>query len=140
MLSLSFLPHVRPVRALSTCGEATGRIDSAATHPPRAERVVAAWWGRYDSLITVPGCDKNMPGCLIAMARVNVPSIMVYGGTTHGHQRLRVRVHASSLRVLRCGRQGNGGRSGTLLLAGPSLPTTAAWRCAAPAVRGWVRR
>ena len=29
----------------------------------------------------VPGCDKNMPGCLMAMARVNRPSVMVYGGT-----------------------------------------------------------
>ena len=35
----------------------------------------------YDGLITVPGCDKNMPGSLIAMARLNRPSIMVYGGT-----------------------------------------------------------
>ena len=29
----------------------------------------------------MPGCDKNMPGCLMAMARVNRPSVMVYGGT-----------------------------------------------------------
>jgi dihydroxy-acid dehydratase len=35
----------------------------------------------YDSLITVVGCDKNMPGAVMAMARVNRPSIMVYGGT-----------------------------------------------------------
>jgi dihydroxy-acid dehydratase len=35
----------------------------------------------YDSLITIPGCDKNMPGSLIAMGRLNRPSIMVYGGT-----------------------------------------------------------
>ena len=35
----------------------------------------------YDALITVPGCDKNMPGSLIAMSRLNRPSIMVYGGT-----------------------------------------------------------
>ncbi|MCA6487716.1 MAG: dihydroxy-acid dehydratase [Chitinophagaceae bacterium] len=35
----------------------------------------------YDGLIAVPGCDKNMPGCLIAMGRLNRPSIMVYGGT-----------------------------------------------------------
>jgi dihydroxy-acid dehydratase len=35
----------------------------------------------YDGNISIPGCDKNMPGCLIAMARVNRPSIMVYGGT-----------------------------------------------------------
>lgn len=35
----------------------------------------------YDSLVTVVGCDKNMPGAVIAMARLNRPSIMVYGGT-----------------------------------------------------------
>jgi dihydroxy-acid dehydratase len=35
----------------------------------------------YDGLIALPGCDKNMPGCIIAMGRLNRPSIMVYGGT-----------------------------------------------------------
>ena len=35
----------------------------------------------YDALIAVPGCDKNMPGSIIAMGRLNRPSIMVYGGT-----------------------------------------------------------
>ncbi|MES2647336.1 MAG: dihydroxy-acid dehydratase [Bacteroidota bacterium] len=35
----------------------------------------------YDSLIALPGCDKNMPGSVMAMARLNRPSIMVYGGT-----------------------------------------------------------
>lgn len=35
----------------------------------------------YDALIAVPGCDKNMPGSLIAMGRINRPSIMVYGGS-----------------------------------------------------------
>ncbi|MCL1673701.1 dihydroxy-acid dehydratase [Elizabethkingia ursingii] len=35
----------------------------------------------YDAVITVPGCDKNMPGSIIAMGRLNRPSIMVYGGT-----------------------------------------------------------
>ena len=35
----------------------------------------------YDGLITLPGCDKNMPGSIIAMGRLNRPSIMVYGGT-----------------------------------------------------------
>ncbi len=43
------------------------------------ETVMAAHW--YDALIALPGCDKNMPGCLIAMARLNRPAIMVYGGT-----------------------------------------------------------
>ena len=35
----------------------------------------------YDSLITVVGCDKNMPGAMMAMIRLNRPSILVYGGT-----------------------------------------------------------
>ncbi|MEZ4720213.1 MAG: dihydroxy-acid dehydratase, partial [Caldilineaceae bacterium] len=35
----------------------------------------------YDANISLPGCDKNMPGVLMAMARINRPSIMVYGGT-----------------------------------------------------------
>ncbi|HUB62009.1 MAG TPA: dihydroxy-acid dehydratase [Puia sp.] len=35
----------------------------------------------YDSLIALPGCDKNMPGSIIAMGRLNRPAIMVYGGT-----------------------------------------------------------
>jgi dihydroxy-acid dehydratase len=35
----------------------------------------------YDSVIALPGCDKNMPGSLIAMGRLNRPAIMVYGGT-----------------------------------------------------------
>ncbi len=40
----------------------------------------------YDALIAVPGCDKNMPGSLIAMGRLNRPSLMVYGGTiSAGH-------------------------------------------------------
>ena len=38
----------------------------------------------YDGLIDVVGCDKNMPGALIAMARLNRPAIMVYGGTIAG--------------------------------------------------------
>ena len=35
----------------------------------------------YDGLIALPGCDKNMPGCIMAMGRLNRPSIMIYGGT-----------------------------------------------------------
>ncbi len=35
----------------------------------------------YDGLIALPGCDKNMPGCIMAMGRLNRPSLMVYGGT-----------------------------------------------------------
>lgn len=43
------------------------------------ETIMGAQW--YDALIALPGCDKNMPGCLIAMGRLNRPAIMVYGGT-----------------------------------------------------------
>jgi dihydroxy-acid dehydratase len=43
------------------------------------ETIMGAQW--YDGLIALPGCDKNMPGTVMAMARLNRPSIMVYGGT-----------------------------------------------------------
>jgi dihydroxy-acid dehydratase len=43
------------------------------------ETVMEAQW--YDALVALPGCDKNMPGCLMAMGRLNRPAIMVYGGT-----------------------------------------------------------
>jgi dihydroxy-acid dehydratase len=43
------------------------------------ETIMGAQW--YDGLIAIPGCDKNMPGCLIAMGRLNRPALMVYGGT-----------------------------------------------------------
>ncbi|GIZ45131.1 hypothetical protein CKM354_000831300 [Cercospora kikuchii] len=44
------------------------------------ETVMNGQW--YDANISIPGCDKNMPGVVMAMGRVNRPSIMVYGGTT----------------------------------------------------------
>ena len=37
----------------------------------------------YDGLIALPGCDKNMPGAIMAMGRLNRPSIMIYGGSIH---------------------------------------------------------
>jgi len=43
------------------------------------ETTMGGQW--YDGLVAIPGCDKNMPGCLIAMGRLNRPAIMVYGGT-----------------------------------------------------------
>lgn len=52
------------------------------------ETVMGAQW--YDGLIALPGCDKNMPGTIMAMGRLNRPGVMVYGGTiragvgTHG--------------------------------------------------------
>lgn len=43
------------------------------------ETVVAAQF--YDGVIAIPGCDKNMPGCIMAIARLNRPALMVYGGS-----------------------------------------------------------
>ncbi len=43
------------------------------------ETAMGAHW--YDALVAIPGCDKNMPGCLIAMGRLNRPALMLYGGT-----------------------------------------------------------
>lgn len=43
------------------------------------ETIMGAQW--YDALVALPGCDKNMPGCVMAMGRLNRPAIMVYGGT-----------------------------------------------------------
>ncbi|MHB8455040.1 MAG: dihydroxy-acid dehydratase [Acidiferrobacterales bacterium] len=53
------------------------------------ETVMGAQW--YDANISIPGCDKNMPGVIMGMARVNRPSLMVYGGTIKpGHSDARV--------------------------------------------------
>ncbi|MEX2481114.1 MAG: dihydroxy-acid dehydratase [Gammaproteobacteria bacterium] len=43
------------------------------------ETIMGGQW--YDANISIPGCDKNMPGCIMAMARLDRPSLMVYGGT-----------------------------------------------------------
>jgi dihydroxy-acid dehydratase len=43
------------------------------------ETIMSSQW--YDANISLPGCDKNMPGCLIAAARLNRPTIIIYGGT-----------------------------------------------------------
>ena len=49
------------------------------------ETVMRAQW--YDANISLPGCDKNMPGCVMAMGRLNRPSLMIYGGTIKpGHR------------------------------------------------------
>src|SRR5712672_3325841 len=56
------------------------------------ETTMSAQW--YDANVSIPGCDKNMPGCLIAMGRLNRPSLMVYGGTiragSHDGQKLDI--------------------------------------------------
>jgi len=52
------------------------------------ETVVSAQW--YDGIAAVVGCDKNMPGAMIALARLNRPAILVYGGTIRaGHYKGR---------------------------------------------------
>ncbi len=43
------------------------------------ETVMSGQW--YDGLVALPGCDKNMPGCVMAMGRLDRPALMVYGGT-----------------------------------------------------------
>lgn len=56
------------------------------------ETVAGAQW--YDAVVTVVGCDKNMPGAMMAIARLNRPSILVYGGTIapgwHGDKKLDI--------------------------------------------------
>lgn len=56
------------------------------------ETIMGAQW--YDSLIAIPGCDKNMPGCVMAMGRLDRPALMVYGGTIkagcHNDQKLDI--------------------------------------------------
>lgn len=48
------------------------------------ETVMSAQW--YDGNIAIPGCDKNMPGCVMAMGRLNRPALMIYGGTIRAGQ------------------------------------------------------
>ena len=43
------------------------------------ETIMSAQW--YDANVSIPGCDKNMPGCVMAMGRLNRPALMIYGGT-----------------------------------------------------------
>jgi len=57
------------------------------------ETIMCGQW--YDAAITIPGCDKNMPGCVMAMGRLNRPGLMIYGGTiragcTAKHKKLDV--------------------------------------------------
>ena len=63
----------------------------------------------FDGVVAIGGCDKNMPGCLMAMARLDRPAVFVYGGTirpgpdrarhrlgVRGGRRLRARARSSS--------------------------------------------
>lgn len=86
-------------------------------HPPAdsIETVMSAQW--YDANISLPGCDKNMPGTIMAMARLNRPSLMIYGGAAAG-QGCSVALQQRSRRLLRqkaarLWEQGCGGRRAT---------------------------
>jgi dihydroxy-acid dehydratase len=90
------------------------------------ETVMGGQW--YDGNIALPGCDKNMPGTVIAMARHNRPSMMVYGRLRQGWPRQRlVRTRCSRLlcwqvaRSAPARRRTLAGRSSTLCR--PSSPT-----------------
>ncbi len=76
------------------------------------ETVMSAQW--YDANISIPGCDKNMPGCLIAMGRLNRPALMVYGGTIraghHGAQKLDIVSAFQSYGEFLCGNIDEGQR------------------------------
>ena len=65
---------------------------------------VVAGGMNHDGLLAFGGCDKNMPGCVMAMARLNIPSVFVYGGSILPGTRPRRRGHRHRLH-LRGGRQ-----------------------------------
>jgi len=56
------------------------------------ETVMSAHW--YDACVAIPGCDKNMPGCMMAIGRLNRPALIVYGGTIkpgcYRHQKIDI--------------------------------------------------
>ena len=79
------------------------------------ETVMHAQW--YDANVSLPGCDKNMPGCLIAMGRINRPSLMVYGGTI---------------------RAGHLHHAGTGHMEGEALDIVSAFQCYGEAISGRI--
>ena len=85
-----------------------------------------------DALVTIGGCDKNMPGCVMAMARLNRPSVFVYGGTIlPGDAELRGKVAQTLFPNLRfCGQLRGSLRRGTVaghIHALPGLGLQHAW-------------
>ena len=68
-------------------GHRRDELLAAVARPHRAIRSRPSWPGSGTTRTSsIPGCDKNMPGCLIAMGRLNRPALMVYGGTIRaGH-------------------------------------------------------
>lgn len=68
----------------SLCDPSTYLVAHATASLLLLPAVMGGQW--YDANISLPGCDKNMPGTIIAMARLNRPSIMIYGGTIRAGQ------------------------------------------------------
>jgi hypothetical protein len=97
----------------SRCPKSEARAAPACPHTPSPaltpsrpadsiETVMSAQW--YDANISLPGCDKNMPGTLMAMARLNRPSLMIYGGAPQaaphaGQQNQGVKLTGCSVKV-----------------------------------------
>src|SRR3546814_18595396 len=58
------------------------------------ETVMSGQW--YDGLVSIMGCDKNLPGAVIAMGRLNRPSQLVYGGSIHSGWHTEKKIHVLS--------------------------------------------
>ncbi len=83
--SFQFLKGLRVNSVGVSDGISMGTIGMKYSLPSReliADSYESTMMGHsYDSAVTIPGCDKNIPGALMGMIRVNRPSMMVYGGT-----------------------------------------------------------
>src|SRR5207248_2012696 len=77
-------------------GPGPGAPDVSAKRPLRSREVIAdsielvARGHMFDAIVAISGCDKTIPGCVMALARLDVPSVMLYGGSIapgrfHGH-------------------------------------------------------
>ena len=97
---------------------------------------VVAGGMNHDGLLAFGGCDKNMPGCVMAMARLNIPSIFVYGGSIlpgigAGRRGHRHRVHLRGGRPVP-GRQARRGKASTRSSARPVPGPARAAACTRP--------
>ena len=109
------------------------------------ETAMSAHW--YDANISIPGCDKNMPGCIMAMGRLNRPSLMIYGGTiragcTDKHAKTGYRFRLPELwriyrRQLRMKKNGKALCSTAALVLAPAEACTRRIQWPAPS-RRWV--
>ena len=86
------------------------------------ETVMCAQW--YDACIVLPGCDKNMPGSLIALGRLNRPGFMVYGGTIRAGTSAERRAdrHRFGVHLLRRAAAGQDDRRAAARSGAPRLP------------------